>query len=129
MLDSIVPSIEETAELIQEISAASNEQNAGAAEINGALQQLDSVVQTNASSSEEIASTAEELSSHAVQLEATMAFFNLGHGSSGALPAATGKAKPKPAMLPQGAGGHTTPEPVEGMDLELDEGDDAFERF
>ncbi|XXJ18734.1 methyl-accepting chemotaxis protein [Desulfovibrio caledoniensis] len=126
MLDSIVPSIEETAELIQEISAASNEQNAGAAEINGALQQLDSVVQTNASSSEEIASTAEELSSHAVQLEATMAFFNLGYGSSGALPAAQGK--PKPAMLPQG-GKHAAPKPIAGMDLELDEGDDAFERF
>ena len=127
MLDSIVPSIEETAELIQEISAASNEQNAGATEINSALQQLDSVVQTNASSSEEIASTAEELSSHAVQLESTMAFFDLGHGSSGALPA--GQSKSKPAMLPQGGGVQSAPEPVEGMDLELDEGDDSFERF
>jgi methyl-accepting chemotaxis protein len=84
------------------------------------------VVQTNASSSEEIASTAEELSSHAVQLEATMAFFNLGFGSSGALPAAPGKAQSKPAMLPQ-SGDHPAPEPV--MDLEPDEGDDAFERF
>jgi methyl-accepting chemotaxis protein len=131
MLDSIVPSIEETAELIQEISAASNEQNAGASEINSALQQLDSVVQTNASSSEEIAFTAEELSSHAVQLEATMAFFNLGHGSSGALPAASAKSKgkSKPAMLPPASGKHSVPEDVSGMDLDLDEGDDAFERF
>jgi methyl-accepting chemotaxis protein len=132
MLDSIVPSIEETAELIQEISAASNEQNAGAAEINSALQQLDSVVQTNASSSEEIASTAEELSSHAVQLESTMAFFNLGHGSTGALPAgpaAGPKPKAKAAMLPPAAGKHSTPEPVDGMDIDLDDGDDAFERF
>ncbi|OIQ50777.1 Methyl-accepting chemotaxis protein III [Pseudodesulfovibrio hydrargyri] len=131
MLDSIVPNIEETAELIQEISAASNEQNAGATEINSALQQLDSVVQTNASSSEEIASTAEELASHAVQLEATMAFFNLGHGSTGALPAGSGKgkAKAKPAMLPPGTAKRPAPEPEGGMDLDLDEGDDAFERF
>ncbi|WP_319581827.1 methyl-accepting chemotaxis protein [uncultured Pseudodesulfovibrio sp.] len=129
MLDSIVPNIEETAELIQEISAASNEQNAGATEINSALQQLDSVVQTNASSSEEIASTAEELSSHAVQLESTMAFFNLGHGSTGALPGGSGKTKSKPAMLPQGSGKRTEPKPVDGMDLDLDDGDDAFERF
>jgi methyl-accepting chemotaxis protein len=128
MLDSIVPSIEETAELIQEISAASNEQNAGATEINNALQQLDSVVQTNAGSSEEIASTAEELSSHAVQLESTMAFFNLGHGSSGSLPATSSHAKAKPAMLPQG-GGKKVHDTADGMDLDLDEGDDTFERF
>jgi methyl-accepting chemotaxis protein len=128
MLDSIVPSIEETAELIQEISAASNEQNAGATEINNALQQLDSVVQTNAGSSEEIASTAEELSSHAVQLESTMAFFNLGHGSSGSLPATSSHAKTKPAMLPQG-GGKKVHDTADGMDLDLDEGDDTFERF
>ncbi|MEZ7196780.1 methyl-accepting chemotaxis protein [Pseudodesulfovibrio karagichevae] len=133
MLDSIVPSIEETAELIQEISAASNEQNAGATEINSALQQLDSVVQTNASSSEEIASTAEELSSHAVQLEATMGFFNLGHGSTGALPA--GPSKPKsgngsrPAMLPPAARKASAPQPVVGADIDLDDGDDTFERF
>jgi len=131
MLDSIVPNIEETAELIQEISAASNEQNAGATEINRALQQLDSVVQTNASSSEEIASTAEELSSHAVQLEGTIAFFNLGHGSSGALPAGSNKSKSehKPAMLPRGSGKHSAPKPVDGMDFDLDDGDDTFERF
>ncbi|MGE4424236.1 MAG: methyl-accepting chemotaxis protein [Pseudodesulfovibrio sp.] len=133
MLDSIVPSIEETAELIQEISAASNEQNAGASEINSALQQLDSVVQTNASSSEEIASTAEELSSHAVQLEATMAFFNLGHGSTGALPAGSAKPKSKsgskPAMLPPAARKASAPAPESGMDIDLDDGDDTFERF
>jgi methyl-accepting chemotaxis protein len=134
MLDAIVPNIEQTAELIQEISAASNEQNAGASEINSALQQLDSVVQTNASSSEEIASTAEELSSHAVQLESTMAFFNLGHGSTGALPGEKGggKSQSKPAMLPPAAAKRAAPEPASGMALDMDDmddGDDAFERF
>ncbi|WP_207260054.1 methyl-accepting chemotaxis protein [Desulfovibrio sp. Huiquan2017] len=136
MLDAIVPNIEETAELIQEISAASNEQNAGASEINSALQQLDSVVQTNASASEEIASTAEQLSSHAVELETTMTFFNLGHGSAGALPAGPAKAKlgpakskPAPAALPKATGNGKAAAPGHGLDIDMDESDDAFERF
>ncbi|EGB16241.1 methyl-accepting chemotaxis sensory transducer [Pseudodesulfovibrio mercurii] len=132
MLDSIVPNIEETAELIQEISAASNEQNAGASEINSALQQLDSVVQTNAGSSEEIASTAEELSSHAMRLETTMAFFNLGQEAgfrpAGPAPAGT-RSGSRPAALPKGADRSAVPEPVQGLDMDMGDGNDAFERF
>jgi methyl-accepting chemotaxis protein len=119
MLDSIVPNIEQTAELIQEITAASSEQNVGASEINNALQQLDTVVQTNASSSEEIASTAEELSSHAARMEATMSFFNLRHQTS-VSPARRPVVQRKQPML-QAA------EP-ESVDLDMGE-DDAFERF
>jgi len=62
MLNQIVPDIQRTAELVQEISAASGEQNSGAEQINGAIQQLNSVIQQNASTSEEMSSTAEELS-------------------------------------------------------------------
>ncbi|MGK5092006.1 methyl-accepting chemotaxis protein [Deltaproteobacteria bacterium TL4] len=78
MLKQLVPDIQKTAELVQEISASSNEQNSGAEQINKALQQLDSVIQQNASASEEMASTAEELSSQAQQLQDTIAFFNIG---------------------------------------------------
>jgi methyl-accepting chemotaxis protein len=85
MLTKLVPDIQRTADLVQEITAASNEQNSGAEQINKALQQLDQVVQQNASSSEEMASTAEELSSQAVQLQQTMNFFQVssagGYGS------------------------------------------------
>ncbi|MFP4330397.1 MAG: methyl-accepting chemotaxis protein [Spirochaetaceae bacterium] len=77
LIDQIVPDIRRTAELVQEISAASAEQNSGADQINKALAQLDQVVQQNASSSEEMASMAEELSSQAEQLEQTIAFFKL----------------------------------------------------
>jgi len=77
MLKKMVPDIQKTAELIQEIAAASNEQNAGAAQINKAIQQLDQVVQQNASASEEMASTSEELSSQAEQLMSTMTFFRV----------------------------------------------------
>jgi methyl-accepting chemotaxis protein len=77
MLIRMVPDIQKTAELVQEISAASNEQNTGAEQVNKAIQQLDQVIQQNASASEEIASTAEELSSQAEQLQEAIAFFKL----------------------------------------------------
>ncbi len=75
MLEKMVPDIRKTAELVQEISAASREQTSGADQINKAIQQLDQVVQQNASSAEEVSSTAEELSSQAQQLQETMSFF------------------------------------------------------
>ncbi|MBF0352741.1 MAG: CZB domain-containing protein [SAR324 cluster bacterium] len=75
MLARLVPDIQRTAELVQEIKASSNEQNSGAEQINRALQQLDQVIQQNASASEELASTSEELSAQATQLQDTMSFF------------------------------------------------------
>ena len=75
MLNKLVPDIQKTAELVQEISAACNEQNSGADQINQAIQQLDQVIQQNASSAEEMSSTSEELASQAEQLQLTMEFF------------------------------------------------------
>jgi len=83
MLARIVPDIQKTAELVQEISAASNEQNSGAEQINKAIQQLDQVIQQNASATEEMASTAEELSSQAEQLQDTISFFKTGDNGNG----------------------------------------------
>ncbi|CAN2040704.1 methyl-accepting chemotaxis protein [Candidatus Magnetomoraceae bacterium gMMP-15] len=77
MLSKLVPDIQKTAELVQEISAASNEQNSGADQINKAIQQLDNVIQQNAATAEEIASTSEELSSQAEQLENNIEFFKI----------------------------------------------------
>lgn len=78
LLGSILPDIQETAELVQGIAANSMEQHTGAEQISKAMRQLDSVVQQNASASEEVASTAEELSGQAEQLMQAMAFFKLG---------------------------------------------------
>jgi methyl-accepting chemotaxis protein len=85
MLNKIVPDIRKTAELVQEINAASNEQNTGADQINQALQQLDQVIQQNASASEEMSSTSEELAAQAEQLQSAISFFNVGesHGKAG----------------------------------------------
>lgn len=77
LLGLMVPDIQKTAELVQEINAASREQDMGAEQINKAILQLDQVIQQNASASEEMASTAEELSSQAEQLQNSVAFFRL----------------------------------------------------
>lgn len=78
LLTKLVPDIQKTSELVQEISAASAEQNSGASQISNAVQQLDSVVQQNASATEELASTSEELSSQAEQLKDIISFFDIG---------------------------------------------------
>ncbi|MBI5847451.1 MAG: PAS domain-containing protein [Nitrospirae bacterium] len=83
MLTKLVPDIQKTAELVQEISAASNEQNTGAEQINKAIQQLDQVIQQNAAASEEMASTSEELASQAEQLQSTVTFFKIEGVTSG----------------------------------------------
>ena len=77
LLSKMVPNIQKTADLVQEISAASNEQNTGAEQINKAIQQLDMVIQQNAGASEEMASTAEELSGQAGQLQEVISFLKL----------------------------------------------------
>jgi len=77
LLDELVPSIAKTAELVQEVSAASNEQSAGVAQITKAMGQVDTVTQRNASAAEELASTAEEVSAHAESLNQIMSFFQL----------------------------------------------------
>jgi len=75
MLAKLVPDIQRTAELVQEISAASNEQNTGAEQINRAIMKLDEVIQQNASASEEMASTSHELARQADHLQGTISFF------------------------------------------------------
>lgn len=76
MLQRLVPDIQKTAELVQEISAASTVQNTETAQINRAIQQLNNVTQQNAATSEQLALTAAELSSQSEELRQTIAFFN-----------------------------------------------------
>jgi methyl-accepting chemotaxis protein len=87
-LDALVPEIQKTSQLVQEITAASIEQNSGADQINSAIQQLNVVTQQNAASSEEMATSAEELSSQAESLKDAVSFFKIDEGHQ----AATAKA-------------------------------------
>ena len=83
VLASLAPNIQKTAELVQEISAASREQDAGADQIAKSIQQLDAVIQQNASASEEMASTAEELSGQSEQLAEMITFFKIDRANAG----------------------------------------------
>ena len=76
-LDALVPSIRKTADLVQEVAAASAEQSAGVAQINKAMTQVDQVTQRNASAAEELASTAEEMASQAEALQQLVATFRV----------------------------------------------------
>ncbi len=98
MLAKLVPDIQKTSELVQEISASSKEQASGADQINSAIQQLNSVIQQNAGAAEEMASTAQELSSQADQLLHTIGFFKINgvmHAAS-PTPGAQQHSKPTP---------------------------------
>jgi methyl-accepting chemotaxis protein len=86
MLGKLVPDIQKTAELVQEISAASKEQTSGADQINSAIQQLNRVIQQNAGVAEEMSTTGEELSSQAEELLSTVSFFKVNGAESAAAP-------------------------------------------
>ncbi len=133
MLSRLVPDIQRTAELVEEISAGSREQNAGAAQINTAIQQLDKVTQQNTSAAEEMSSTAEELASQAEQLQAAIGYFRLsGNASaSAAMPSVTlpGRRNIKqqimavaPHMAPK-----SRPANSGGFDIDLGDGEDEFD--
>ena len=81
LLDALIPNIQKTSELIQEISAASSEQSSGIGQITIALTQLDTVTQQNASASEEMASTSASLSDLASKMRKILSFFTVGNES------------------------------------------------
>ncbi|HVI06690.1 MAG TPA: methyl-accepting chemotaxis protein [Candidatus Binatia bacterium] len=89
LLADLVPAIRQTAELVQEVAAASTEQSSGVTQINRAMSQVDEVTQRNASSAEELSSTAEELAAQSAQLQQLMTFFHIaddrtaGHNGDG----------------------------------------------
>jgi methyl-accepting chemotaxis protein len=80
----MVPSIQKTGELVQEIAAASGEQSDGVGQITGAMNHLSASTQQTASASEELSATAEELSAQAAQPA----------GPDGLLPAGEDAARP-----------------------------------
>jgi len=133
LLAKMVPDIQKTADLVQEISASSKEQDTGAEQINKAIQQLDQVIQQNASASEEMSSTAEELASQAEQLQNSIAFFKTGQQGTARTPLKA-KSPNRKGTSKQLSFGKGSPEngtgsaqaKVVGTDLQLD---DSFERF
>jgi methyl-accepting chemotaxis protein len=126
LLNQMVPNIQRTSGLVQEIAAASEEQSTGLAQINSAVSQLSQATQQNAAGSEQLAATAEEMSAQAEDLQSTMGFFNTGSGK----PAAR---KPARDARQAPAAGHgprlraVRGAPLQAADWEPDQG--SFERF
>ncbi len=77
LLEDMLPSIRKTADLVQEIAAASSEQTTGVTQINAAIGQVSQTMQHTAAASEELSSTAEEMSAQAIGLQEAMTFFKL----------------------------------------------------
>ena len=78
LLNAMVPNIQKTSGLVQEITAASAEQASGLGQISSAMGQLSQVTQQNAAGSEELAATAEEMSTQAEHLQHLIGFFEVG---------------------------------------------------
>jgi len=102
LLAKILPDVQKTAELVQEISAASREQDGGVQQINKAIQQLDQVIQQNAAAAEETSSTTEELAAQSERMREMIEYFKLedrGHRQARAgAPAGTRQQTPKARM-------------------------------
>ncbi|MDW5417184.1 methyl-accepting chemotaxis protein [Iodobacter sp. CM08] len=77
LLNEIVPSIRKTADLVQEIAAASSEQFIGIEQINQSATKLNIVTQATAMAAESLSTTSDELSLHAQKLEDVIGFFKM----------------------------------------------------
>lgn len=130
-MNDIMPEIEKTTRMVQEISAASAEQTNGAMQINGAIQQMNTVTQQNASASEELSSSAEELASQAEQLKDIISFFQVERVNSAKL------FKRVENVKREGGAKNTNSSPIKksslknanGIELHLQDNDQGFEKY
>ncbi|PIE86495.1 MAG: hypothetical protein CSA05_00250 [Bacteroidia bacterium] len=76
-LKTLVPEIEKTAQLVQEISSSSSEQRSGAKQVNNSIQQLNSIAKQNATFAEEMATSTEELNAQAEEMKRIISFFKI----------------------------------------------------
>jgi len=100
MLQALVPGIQRTAELIQDISRASKEQEHGANGISVSVQELDRLIQTSTTTAEESASIAEELQEQASRLRQMVDFFRLDRNKSARV-SIPGRHQRSPQMKPE----------------------------
>jgi methyl-accepting chemotaxis protein len=131
LLEQIVPAIQNTAKLVQEIAASSTEQNSGATQINNAIQQFNQVIQQNAAGAEEIASSSEELSAQAESLKDSVSFFRLDHQEERATPRGRKASSVGRAKIHYSSNGHAATLKKNGVSLDLshDGKDSDFEKY
>lgn len=105
LLKEIVPSIRKTADLVQEIAAASSEQTSGVNQINAAINQVNQTMQQNAAASEELSSTSEEMSAQAMRLQQAIGYFKLSNDQFTHSPS---RSQPKKNQASAKKAGHST---------------------
>jgi methyl-accepting chemotaxis protein len=77
LLTEIVPKMEQTTMLIQQIASATQEQNIGVSQINFAIQDLNDTTQRNATNAEEMANSSFTLADEASRMNKLIQFFKL----------------------------------------------------
>lgn len=121
LMKDIIPSIQRTAQLVQEISVSSNEQNSGAQQISSAIEQLNQVVQQNSAAAEEMSTGSEELASQAEMLRDVVGFFKTGKTI---LATKSIRKKTSPTFT------NTFSSHSKGVEIKMDDGlDSQFERL
>ena len=78
MLETLVPNIERTSQLVSDIANAMGEQDAAAAQIADAIRELDGVIQQNSSAAAESQDTASELARESEHLHEVIGYFRIG---------------------------------------------------
>ncbi|MDM8551016.1 methyl-accepting chemotaxis protein [Desulfobacterales bacterium HSG2] len=129
MLEKLVPDIQKTAQLVQEISAACNEQDSGAGQINTSIQQLDQVIQQNVSIADEMISTSQELSNQGEHLRNTAMFFNLSDVQRRKFANIKLKQEAGASVAPKKETGDRPVKDTVDMKVEEEWEDDEFERY
>jgi methyl-accepting chemotaxis protein len=134
-LSEMLPEIEKTSQLVQEIAAASAEQNNSVNQVNSSFQQLSSITQENASIAEEMASSSKELEHHAQEMRDMISYFKVNSYGKQLSDGGSGSVKPddhRPDFSRAQSGAMAEAKAVvrpddDGVDLDMDDKD--FERF
>lgn len=79
--EKIIPQVQETAKIFEQIVDSSQKQNSGINQINVSMTQLNQIAQANASSSEELVSLASQLYMFAEELLTAVSFFKMDDGN------------------------------------------------
>jgi methyl-accepting chemotaxis protein len=82
-MERIVTSVQQVADFMRDITAASQEQSAGIDEVNRAIRQMDDMTQQNAALVEQAAAAAESMREQAEQLTQSVSIFKLGDEAPG----------------------------------------------
>jgi methyl-accepting chemotaxis protein len=100
LLNELAPNVQKSADVVQELSAASAEQAQGVGQVSRAMTQVDQVTQQAASAAEELSATAEELSAQAESLQQLIGYFRM---TTTASPVPAARRAPVPAKRLPGA--------------------------